>query len=59
MTTEELKDYIARLRKERGELLRKYQGVRPSWVSTDVAILGERIDRFVAKVKEMEGETDD
>ena len=56
MTTEELKDYIASLRKERGDLIRKYQGVRPSWVSTDVAILGERIEQAVA---ELEGQDDE
>lgn len=51
MTTEELKDYIARLRDERSQLLRKHQGVRPSWVSTDVAILGERIEQAVAELE--------
>ena len=53
MTANEMKDYIARLRKERGDLLLKYQGVRPSWVSTDVAILGERIDSAVAELEAM------
>ena len=53
MTTNEMKDYIARLREERGDLIRKYQGVRPSWVSTDVAILGERIDSAVAELEAM------
>ena len=53
MTANEMKDYIARLRKERGDLLRKHSGVRPSWVSTDLAILGERIDSAVAELEAM------
>ena len=54
----DLKDCIASWRKQRDDLELRYSGVRPSYVSTDLAILGERIDRFVAKVKEMEGETE-
>ena len=51
MTTDEMKDYIARLRDERSQLIRKYQGVRPSWVSCDLAILGERIEQAVAELE--------
>lgn len=56
MTTDEMKDYIARLRDERSQLSLKYQGVRPSWVSCDLAILGERIEQAVAELK---GQEDD
>ena len=52
----DMKDAIASWRKQRDELELRYQGVRPSYVSTDLAILEERIERYVAKVKEMEGE---
>ncbi len=52
-----IKDYIASLRKERDELELRHQGVRSSSVSCDLAILEERIQRYVAQVKEMEGET--
>lgn len=51
----DLKDCIASWRKERDELER-HQGVRSSSVSCDLAILEERIQRYVAQVKEMEGE---
>ena len=54
----DLKDAIASWRKQREELSAKYQGVRPSYVSTDLAILEERIKRYVARVKELEGETE-
>ena len=57
MTKDDIKDCIASWRKQRDELELRYSGVRPSYVSTDLAVLEERIDRFVAKVKEMEGET--
>lgn len=51
MTTDEMKDYIARLRDERSQLLRKHQGVRGSWVSTDLALLSERIEQAVAELE--------
>ncbi len=54
----DLKDAIASWRKQREELSARYQGVRPSYVSTDLAILEERIQRYVARVKELEGETE-
>ena len=53
----DMKDAIASWRKQRDELELRYQGVRPSYVSTDLAILEERIQRYVAKLAEMEGET--
>jgi hypothetical protein len=55
---EELKDCIASLRKERDEMEMRYQGVRPSYVSTDLAVLEERIERYKAKLAEMEGEAE-
>ena len=54
----DLKDAIASWRKQRDELSARYSGVRPSYVSTDLAILEERIQRYVAQVKELEGETE-
>ena len=54
----DIKDCIASWRRQRDEMEMRYQGVRPSFVSCDLAILGERIDRFVAKLAEMEGETE-
>ena len=54
----DLKDAIASWRKQRDELSAKYQGVRPSYVSADLAILEERIQRYVARVKELEGGTE-
>ena len=50
----DLKDCIASWRKQRDELELRYQGVRPSYVSTDLAILEERIERYKAKLAEME-----
>ena len=54
----DLKDCIASWRKERDDLELRYQGVRSSSVSCDLAILEERIQRYVARVKELEGETE-
>jgi len=51
---DDLKDAVASWRKQRDALAAKYQGVRPSYVSTDLAILEERIQRYVAQIKEME-----
>ena len=52
----DLKDCIASWRKQRDELELRYSGVRPSYVSTDLAVLEERIERYKAKLAEMEGE---
>ena len=54
MTKDDIKDCIASWRRQRDELSAKYQGVRPSYVSTDLAILEERIERYKAKLAEME-----
>lgn len=53
---EEIKDCIASWIRQRDEMERRYSGVRPSYVSTDLAILEERIARYRAKLAEMEGE---
>ena len=39
-------NYLDNLTKQYNALLQKYQGVRPSWVSTDLAILREKIREF-------------
>ena len=54
----DLKDAIASWRKQREQISAKYQGVRPSYVSTDLAILEERIQRYVALLKALEGGTE-
>ena len=54
----DIKDCIASWRRQRDELEMRYQGVRPSFVSCDLAGLGERIERYKAKLAEMEGETE-
>lgn len=51
-----IKDCIASWRRQRDEMEMRYQGVRPSFVSCDLAILEERISRYRAKLAEMEGE---
>lgn len=45
MTEQSLKDFIASKKKELSALLSKHSGVRPSWVSTDVAMLQMEIER--------------
>lgn len=50
-----IKDCIASWQRQRDEMEMRYQGVRPSFVSCDLAVLEERIQRFKAKLKEMEG----
>ena len=51
-----IKDCIASWMRQRDAMELRYSGVRPSYVSTDLAILGERISRYRAKLAEMEGE---
>jgi CCR4-NOT transcriptional regulation complex NOT5 subunit len=50
----DIKDCIASWRRQHDEMEMRYQGVRPSYVSTDLAILEERIERYRAKLAEME-----
>ena len=54
MTTDEIKDCIARFRAEADNIERKFSGVRPSYVSTDLAILEERIERYKRMLEEAE-----
>ena len=56
MTKDDIKDCIASWRRQRDELSAKYQGVRPSYVSTDLAILEERIERYKRMLEEMRNE---
>ena len=54
----DIKDCIASWQRQRDDMEMRYSGVRPSYVSTDLAILEERIERYKAKLAEMEGETE-
>lgn len=58
MTTDEIKDCIAAWTKERDNIERKFQGVRPSYVSTDLAIVEERIERYKWMLEEKINEPD-
>ena len=49
-----IKDCIASWRRQRDEMEMRFSGVRPSYVSTDLAVLEERIERYKAKLAEME-----
>ena len=51
-----IKDCIASWMRQRDEMERRFSGVRLSHISTDLAILEERIQRFRTKLAEMEGE---
>ena len=50
-----IKDCIASWMRQRDEMERRFSGVRPSYVSTDLAVLEERIQRFRTRLAEMEG----
>ena len=52
----DIKDCIASWMRQRDEMEMRYQGVRPSYVSCDLAVLEERIERYKAKLAEMEGD---
>ena len=52
----DIKDCIFSWQRQRDDLEMRYSGVRPSYVSTDLAILEERIERYKAKLAEMEGD---
>ena len=54
----DIKDCIASWQRQRDDMEMRYSGVRPSYISTDLAILEERIERYKAKLAEMEGETE-
>ena len=52
----DIKRCISSWLRQRDELEIRYSGVRPSFVSCDLAVLEERIDRYRAKLSEMEGQ---
>ena len=54
----DIKDCIASWMRQRDAMELRYQGVRPSYVSCDLAVLGERISRYRAILAEMEGEAE-
>lgn len=53
VTKDEIKDCLAMWQKERDNIAMKFQGVRPSYVSTVLAIMEERINRYTAQLKEL------
>ena len=52
----DIKDCIASWMRQRDGMERRFSSGRPSYVSTDLAILEERISRYRAKLAEMEGD---
>ena len=54
-TISDLRKFIKSTRRQRDNLSERYGlGVRPSYVSTDLAILDDRIERYEAKIKGLE-----
>ncbi len=54
-TISDLRKFIKSTRRQRDNLSERYGlGVRPSYVSTDLAILDDRIERYEAKIKALE-----
>jgi hypothetical protein len=63
MTPQERLDRLAALRRmleannnQYDSLVARYSGVRPSWVSTDLSLLGQKIWRYKQEIKELEGD---
>ena len=55
MNRTDIEQAIERERKEYNDLLTKYgSGVRPSWVSTELAHIGLTIQGYQLQLKEME-----
>jgi hypothetical protein len=55
VTKTDIEQAIERERKDYNELLAKYgSGVRPSWVSTELAHIGIAIQGYKLQLKEME-----
>lgn len=50
MTKDDMKDYLVSLEKQYDDLDKEFQGVRPSYISTDLALLWERIERYKAMI---------
>jgi hypothetical protein len=55
----DIKDCIASWMRQRDDMERRFSGVRPSYISTDLAILEERISRYRAILAAMEGKQND
>jgi len=54
-TISDLRKFIKSTRRQRDNLSERYGlGIRPSYVSTDLAILDNRIERYEAKIKTLE-----
>ena len=54
-TISDLRKFIKSTRRQRDGLAERYGfGVRPSYVSSDLAILDSRIERYEAKIKRLE-----
>lgn len=63
MTPQERRDRLTALRRmlevnndQYDSLAARYSGVRPSWVSTDLSLLGQKIWRYKQEIKELEGD---
>ena len=55
MTETEIQEAIQRETKDYNELIEKYgTGVRPSWVSAELAQIGMAIQGYTLQLKEME-----
>jgi len=55
MTLEEAKSMYQMYKQRYDDLIKRYgTGVRPSWVSTDLAIEGERMRYYAKIVEELE-----
>lgn len=53
--TDQIKDRIAAKLAERADMIARYgTGVRPSFVSTDIAILDHEIEMLRQQIREME-----
>lgn len=56
-TINDLKKYVEQVRRQRDSLEKRYgSGVRPSYVSADLAILDECIDRYTDKIERLTNE---
>jgi len=52
-----LKKYLEQVSKQRDRLEKRFgSGVRPSYVSADLGILDERIERYTAAIKKLTDE---
>lgn len=56
-TAQEFRNFAARHRAEAKRLQEQYPGVRPGWVSTDIAIALHRAESYEAEAAELEEES--